>query len=119
MASDVFAVDTTAHQPARRIVPPRQATVAANHFRARSLAPLAHRVLQAAVLKLSTLHSYWQEMNMKHTYVLTHAILWAVAIIVSAAAGASTFFSLILLPSLAAISLLVARARHCLKRDHA
>lgn len=54
---------------------------------------------------------------MNQKYVLTHAILWAVAIIASAAAGASTFFPLILLPSLAAISLLVARSPRCVKRN--
>lgn len=56
---------------------------------------------------------------MNQKFVLTTAILWAVAIIASAAAGASTFFSLILLPSLAAVSLLIARPRVCLTRSDA
>lgn len=56
---------------------------------------------------------------MNQKYVLANAILWAVAIIACAVAGASTFLSLILLPSLAAISLLVAWPRLCLERHRA
>lgn len=52
---------------------------------------------------------------MSHEYVLVNAILWAVAIVAAAAAGATTFLSLILLPSLAAIALLIARPRHCVR----
>lgn len=56
---------------------------------------------------------------MNQKYILANAVLWAVAIIACAAAGASTFLSLILLPSLATISLLVARPRLCLKQNRA
>lgn len=56
---------------------------------------------------------------MKQKYVLAIAILWAVAIIASAVTGMSTFFSLILLPSLAAVSLLIVRPRLCLTRNRA
>ncbi len=56
---------------------------------------------------------------MNRKYVLANAILWAVAIIASAAAGAAAFVSLILLPSLAAISLLGARPPLCFKRNDA
>lgn len=50
---------------------------------------------------------------MRRTSVVAQAILWAVAILASAVAGASAFVAIVLLPSLAAIALLLARPRPC------
>jgi hypothetical protein len=44
---------------------------------------------------------------MHRKYLLTNAFLWAVAIVASAAVGAPTFLSLILLPCLGTVALLV------------
>jgi hypothetical protein len=45
---------------------------------------------------------------MNRKYIVTNSILWATAIVASAILGAPTFLSLVLLPSLAAISWLAA-----------
>ena len=56
---------------------------------------------------------------MSEKYVVVNAILWASAIIASAILGAPYFMSVILLPSLATISLLVNRqARHTYRCSH-
>jgi hypothetical protein len=44
---------------------------------------------------------------MSRKYTLIQAVLWASAIVVAAAAGASSFFTLVLLPSLAGTALLL------------
>ena len=45
---------------------------------------------------------------MSRAYLITNAILWAAAIVASALVGAPTVLSLIVLPSLAIVSLLLA-----------
>ena len=47
-------------------------------------------------------------MTMSRAYLITNAILWAAAIVASALVGAPTVLSLIVLPSLAIVSLLLA-----------
>ncbi|HET6431373.1 hypothetical protein [Dyella sp.] len=54
-------------------------------------------------------------MNRQQTLLV--AALWATAILASAALHAPAFLSLILLPTLAAVSLQPARARACLTRS--
>ncbi len=46
---------------------------------------------------------------MNRKYELTQAMLWAAAILAAALVGAPTFLTLILLPSLASLSLLASR----------
>ncbi len=66
------------------------------------------------------LASHNQEMIVKQATVLTNALLWAAAIIASAALGAPTFLLLVLLPSLGFMSMLVSskhrRDRQCARR---
>jgi hypothetical protein len=50
-----------------------------------------------------------EENSMNNRLLLANAVLWAAAIIASSIVGAPTFLSLVLLPSLAAISLLLNR----------
>ncbi|WP_426687833.1 hypothetical protein [Rhodanobacter ginsengiterrae] len=54
---------------------------------------------------------------MKRQQVLANAILWAAAIMASAALGASPFLSLVLLPLLATMSVVTAGRDTCFKRS--
>jgi len=49
-----------------------------------------------------------EERRMNRTYIVTNSILWATAIVSSAALGAPSFVSLVVLPCLAAVSWLAA-----------
>ncbi|MCY7355386.1 MAG: hypothetical protein LH470_09990 [Lysobacter sp.] len=64
---------------------------------------------------LLTTHN--QEMTVKQATVLTNVLLWAAAIIAAAGLGAPTFLSLVLLPSLGAVSMLISgqarRGKQC------
>lgn len=54
---------------------------------------------------------------MKKQHVLANAILWAAAIMATAALGASPFLSLVLLPLLATMSVVTAGRDTCFKRS--
>jgi hypothetical protein len=51
------------------------------------------------------------EIIMSRRNVLIHAVLWASAIVAAASAGAPSFFTLVLLPSLASAALLLQAPR--------
>ncbi|MGA9341121.1 MAG: hypothetical protein WBV61_02155 [Rhodanobacteraceae bacterium] len=50
---------------------------------------------------------------MNHKLVIANAMVWAAAIIASALVGAPPLFSIILLPTLALVTLLDSRPRAC------
>ncbi|MEO8999372.1 MAG: hypothetical protein ABI227_10130 [Rhodanobacter sp.] len=54
---------------------------------------------------------------MRKQYILANAILWAAAIVAAAAVAAPVFLSLVLLPTLATLSLLMAGPDACLNRS--
>jgi hypothetical protein len=54
---------------------------------------------------------------MRKPHVLANAMLWAAAIIISAVLAAPHFLSLVLLPSLAVLSLLMAAQDPCSQRS--
>jgi hypothetical protein len=54
---------------------------------------------------------------MKKNYVLANAVLWAAAMLAAAALKAPNFLSLVLLPTLATLSLLMTSWRACLNRS--
>jgi hypothetical protein len=54
---------------------------------------------------------------MRKRYVLANAALWAAAILAAAVLKAPNFFSLVLLPLLATLSLHMARPDACLNRS--
>ena len=65
--------------------------------------------LRLDLIQLVASRHHLRRKTMNQKPVLTHAMLWAAAIVASATVGAPGFLSLILLPCLATISLLVIR----------